>query len=302
MLSRTLIVCLINILLLALPARVLADIRAVFYYPWFPETENWASKYEPSLGYYKSDNLTVIATHIRMIESAGFDVAIASWWGPMTLTDKRIARILEMTLALQSKLKWALYHEAESLGDPSRSAIGSDLTYIAERYGSNRAFLRVDDRPVIFVYAAANDACDMAKRWHRAHDGFHVVLKVFKDYPNCAKQPDGWHQYGPATAIDSQGRHSVTVSPGFFKFNEDMPRLPRSAIRFRDNVRSMLKSQAEWKLIISFNEWGEGTSIEPAVEWSSRTGQGLYLDIVREEFRRRPPRLISIRQRANLIH
>jgi hypothetical protein len=42
----------------------------------------------------------------------------------------------------------------------------------------------------------------------------------------------------------------------------------------------MVKSNEDWQLITSFNEWGEGTSVEAAREWSSSSGYGTYLDVL----------------------
>lgn len=40
----------------------------------------------------------------------------------------------------------------------------------------------------------------------------------------------------------------------------------------------MVASGEPWQLVTTFNEWGEGTATEPATEWSSNSGYGLYLD------------------------
>jgi hypothetical protein len=40
----------------------------------------------------------------------------------------------------------------------------------------------------------------------------------------------------------------------------------------------MAASGAKWQLVTTFNEWGEGTSVEPAKEWASASGYGQYLD------------------------
>jgi hypothetical protein len=42
----------------------------------------------------------------------------------------------------------------------------------------------------------------------------------------------------------------------------------------------MKASQARFQLITSFNEWGEGTSVESAEEWATASGYGTYLDIL----------------------
>jgi hypothetical protein len=44
----------------------------------------------------------------------------------------------------------------------------------------------------------------------------------------------------------------------------------------------MLASNARWQLVLSFNEWPEGTSVESAREWATPSGHGAYLDVLHE--------------------
>jgi hypothetical protein len=118
----------------------------------------------------------------------------------------------------------------------------------------------------------------MADRWKQANSvGAYIVLKVFLGYRSCASQPDGWHQYAPAVADDNQAPFSFTISPGFWKVGESQ-RLARDITRWRQNIYDMIMSNAFFQLITTFNEWGEGTAVENASEWSTASGHGEYLD------------------------
>ena len=44
----------------------------------------------------------------------------------------------------------------------------------------------------------------------------------------------------------------------------------------------MVASNARWQLVLTFNEWPEGTSVESAREWASPSGYGAYLDALHE--------------------
>jgi hypothetical protein len=186
-----------------------------------------------------------------------------------------------VTRRQRSSVHWTVYVEGESLRDPSVAQIQSDLVYIRDRYASRREYLRIGGRFVVFVYAAPGDGCGMADRWTRGNTiGAYVVLKVFPGFVGCASQPDGWHQYGPAVAASDQAGYSYTVSPGFFKKGETAPRLARRPSSFAADVRQMVASGAPFQLVTTFNEWGEGTSVESAREWTSPSGYGTYLDIL----------------------
>jgi len=45
-------------------------------------------------------------------------------------------------------------------------------------------------------------------------------------------------------------------------------------------LAAMAAAPLKWKLVTTYNEWGEGTAVEPATEWASPSGFGVYLDIL----------------------
>ncbi len=260
-------------------------IRAGFFYPWFPNawTQNNIYPYtnfSPALGYYSSSDDAIIDQQLRLAAQAHLDAFISSWWGPGHHTDSALQHILERSERPGSPnpdLRWAIYYEAESYSDPSAAQIAADLQYLETNVFSHPSFLRVNGLPVVFVYASATDGTNMAARWAQAkalYPSVYVVLKVYAGYQTDPNQPDSWHQYGPAAAYDAQLPYSVSVSPGFWKVGE-APRLTRDPLRFESDIQRMVTSGATWQLVTAWNEWGEGTSIEPAVEFGTT-----YIDIL----------------------
>jgi hypothetical protein len=45
----------------------------------------------------------------------------------------------------------------------------------------------------------------------------------------------------------------------------------------------MVASKAPFQLVATFDEWGEGTSVESASEWASGSGYGAYLDALHND-------------------
>jgi hypothetical protein len=260
-------------------------VRAAFYYPWFPEA--WKQQhispytnYHPSLGYYSSSDTEMIRQHLTAMQYGGIQAGIASWWGQGTPTDTRLPTLLAATAG--NSFRWSVYYEQEGQGDPDVGALTADLTFLRDHYGGDPSFLRIDGRFVVFVYAEARDGCAMADRWQMANTVHaYVVLKVFPGYRECISQPDGWHQYGPASAASSQAGFSYTISPGFYMAGS-RPCLQRDITRWRRNIRDMVASGAPFQLVTTFNEWGEGTSVESAQEWASASGFGMYLDALHD--------------------
>jgi single-stranded DNA-binding protein len=244
-----------------------APIRAAFYYGWFPETEHWRSQYTPTAGKYDSSDPSVVSTQVRQAKAAGLNAFISSWWGQATNTDKRLPLLLD-TAAAQG-FKVMPYYEKEGFGDPSAAQLESDLGYLAAKAAVSPSWQRVGGRPVLFVYNADDTSCDVTARWAAANKSrFYLNMKVMHGYRTCAVQPDAWHQYGPASAIQSVLPWSVNVAPGFWRFDEAAPRLARNLATFKAALAEQVKSGAQWQLMTSWNEWGEGTGVESTVQFS----------------------------------
>lgn len=267
-------------------------LRGAFYYPWFPQTWKVGGEhvfYNPDLGYYSSDDQKVVDKHIDFMDYGKIEVAISSWWGIGKYTDTRFSLLLNRTKELGSSLKWAIYYEKEGFDahDTSVSALKADLEYL-KKYTGHEAFARMAGKPVIFVYNANDNTCDVANRWSQANSNgeWYVVLKVFPGYRDCSNQPDSWHQYGPGVPTSKHTGYAYGIAPGFWRADQSSPLLARDVDRWYQNVRDMVASGEPWQLIVSFNEWGEGTAVEPAKEWKSDSGYGVYLDALHSDGKR----------------
>lgn len=259
-------------------------IRAAFYYPWFPEA--WRQRglspfthFAPGPGLYSSDDPAILRRQVADMRYGRIDAGIVSWFGRDSAGDRRLALLLQA--GRDTPFRWAVYYEPEGRRDPPVAELRADLAHIAARFASDPAYLRVGRRFVVFVYGDANDGADMVRRWHEANTvGAYAVLKVFPGYRSADGAPQSWHQYSPAVPTSSQEGFSFSVSPGFWLATDDQPRLERSVARFREDVQQMTASGAPWQLITTFNEWGEGTAVEPADQWSSPSGHGAFLDVL----------------------
>ena len=262
------------------------SIRTAFYYPWFPETwrtstDQVMTNFDPVGGFYDSSDPAVIARHLDELEYAHVDVAISSWWGDDSPTGRRFEELL--AAGAGHPIRWSIYYEPEGYADPAPDEIVADLGGLLARHESDDRLFRLGGRVVVFVYGDPSDGCSTASRWAEVTRRLNVavVLKVFEAYKGCPDQPAAWHQYAPAAAADAQLPWSFSVSPGFWLAGESV-RLARDPAVFRYAVGSMVAAQPLFQMITTFNEWGEGTAVEPATEWASPSGYGVYLDILHE--------------------
>lgn len=258
-------------------------VRAAFYYPWFPEA--WKqhgfdpfTNYHPTAGFYDSGTQATLDRTFHELRYAGMNAVISSWWGPGSPTDQRMRLLLSR--AAPAGLSVAAYYEKEGTSDPSVTTLRSDLLALKKTATASPAYLRVGGKPVVFAYGDPKDRCSMARRWSAADKalGLYVVLKVFPGYRSCDAKPDAWHQYSPAVRSVAVGSDSISVSPGFWKKGDPRPRLARDPVAFDKAVAEMAASGAHFQLVTTYNEWGEGTSVEAAAEWKTANGGNPYLD------------------------
>ena len=262
------------------------SIRAAFYYPWYPET--WKgpngslfTNYTPIAGLYDSGTLATIRRHVDELVYANIDVAISSWWGPGTPTAARFETILNATTT--KRIHWSLYYEREGYANPTTDQIVSDLAPVVQAHATDSRLFRLNGRFVVFVYAGPNDNCAMASRWAKAAQqlGIYVVLKVFNGYKQ-SRVATRW--LAPVRACKQCGRPAAVELLGvaglLAVWRGRAP--PRDPTAFRNAVKAMVATKPKLQLITTFNEWGEGTAVEPTQEWPSPSGDGVYLDILHD--------------------
>jgi hypothetical protein len=275
------------------------DIVCAFFYPWYgtPQTSGawrhwqegghappstWGANYvpnfpdatwNPATQLYDSNAVDVQRWQDRDMARAGLDIAVSSWWGQGSFSDQAFAKAIYTCKSVQ----WCIYYELDSAGDPSAQAIYSDIKYVLDNYTQYRNYARIDGKWLVMVYAVRD--VDASDRWRQAKsllaaDGYDVYLNAFGDTsPTVAPDPwDAVHIYGPTSrktlttslaAVDD----SHSISPGFWRWH-DPPALVRDFNDFNAKLVDIdaERGQSRFILVETWNEWHEGSSIEPGRE------------------------------------
>lgn len=265
-------------------------VRAIHYFPWFDE--GWEgiqaqTHYTPSLGFYDQNDPDVIQTHLAAIKGAGFDALICVWRGPESgstistttfgddsyNTDPKLGVILDQ--CLQWGLKACILYEIEAYADPSAAEVEAEFDYLEANHWNHPAWLKVDDRPVVFVFTNANATNAMSQKYSDATAGFttaYVMLQTMAA-SSVTPMPDGLYRFHStrAESVDN----SYSICPGFWRGDLDDPTTTRDLATWTTNVADMVASGKDWNLVISWNEWGEGSQLESSDELGTT-----YLEVV----------------------
>ena len=291
------------------PHRVMA-----FYYTWYGTPErhgrwvHWqdvrpdehsiaSSTHYPSKGAYDSHDPAIIDYHIDLAKAHGIDTFICTWWGQDTFDDRALKTVLRR--AEQKDFSISIYWETvPGTGDDKINNAVDDLVYVLEEYGSHPAFLKVQGKPVVFVYGRVmnqvsnNEWAAIIPKAEKLHP--EVFLLIADGYsPGYARVFDGLHVYNICTAVrdkspreireyaqnsfpdavrtaKDRGKIScITIIPGYDDTKIRTPGINASRLdgqTYRVLWEQAIQADPDWVVITSWNEWHEGSEIEPSRE------------------------------------
>jgi hypothetical protein len=269
----------------AAPAAPRAEIAggsaAIFYYPWYgtPKRDggwqHWnqsghgppstiGAAYYPSRGTYSSSDPELVRAHMREIAATGIDTVIVSWWGAGSTEDTRLPLVIES--ARESGLHVAVHVEPYRGRTPADVAIqvrrlqehGVRDFYVYDSAASPDSEWAAATRSLRGVRLFANTSLVGKAR----AGGFHglytydVLVNTGSSFPRlCAQARAAGLLCAPS------------VGPGFDAFKatgEHRKRDRRDGAVYDQMWRQALRSQPDIVTVTSYNEWHEGTQIEPA--------------------------------------
>ena len=274
----------VAVLSAAVPAWGSRAVVSAFYYPWFGSSEDggyahWAqnghappediaSNYYPAYGPYSSSNSTVIATQLNEVARAGIDELAVSWWGRGSAEDALLPDILSG--ASSTGIQIAVHIEpyagrsvASVLDDASYlHSLGIRTIYVYQPFG---AVAPAD-------WAPANDALRAL--------GMTIFAQTALVGRASAGRFNGVYTYDTVTwggrelARLCGEAHAVgllcapSVGPGYDArraVGDPHVKPRRHGLTYDSMWHAAIASGADRVTITSFNEWQEGTQIEPAI-------------------------------------
>ncbi|GGO37395.1 glycoside hydrolase family 99 protein [Streptomyces lasiicapitis] len=285
----------------AAPPRAAAPSESVhlFYYPWYgtPATsgdwrhwqqgghtppEDIGADFYPSLGPYDSgDFASTVDQHMRWIQRSGAGVIVFSWWGRGGQEDRLARGVLDAAARAGIEVAWHI----EPYQGRTPASVAADVAYLNSQYGAHPAFHRSSEhggKPAFYVFESLRSTDWSALD---AVTGDNIVLAQTTDTTKIAHfsgmytydgiagaTAPGWKQAG-----DYAKAHgliwSPSVAPGYIDDRavpgNTTPTLGRAGGATYDKEWSNALDPAiggspTWVSVTSFNEWHEGSTVEPA--------------------------------------
>ena len=253
---------------------------AIFYYPWYStplRDGRWAhwyverdgqpllsTPYYPSRGLYSSSNAKVVAAQMREIRAAGVGTVVVSWWGEGSPEADRLPLVAEA--ARRFGLEVAIH--LEPYGGRTPASTAADIAELSA--GGVTDF---------YVYDADRDP---AAAWAEALAGVEGV-RIFGHTTLVGRAKaagfDGLYTYDVVTWSGALFQRLCTqahkagllcapsVGPGYdarLATRHDVVRPRLRGATYDRMWKTALRARADLVTITSYNEWQEGTQIEPA--------------------------------------
>lgn len=283
--------------------------------PGDPANPTFATHDPPLIGPYDSTDPHLIEYHVLLLKIAGIDGFVFDWYGVSDFRD--YAFIHRSTLAMIDALEGAglkfaicyedqsVKHRAEELGLTAEQVLDAgraDIGWLRDVAFQDPHYLRINGRPVLMIFGPQYFT---SEQWQELRPHSQPQNPLLFGLPHLIDEtgmdgPMGWPPvYGgreiPVTEWTdylarlsetgvARGQYIHVAFPGFHDIYEEAgvhPSYgsidPRNGDTLRETLQRALNSSAPIIQIATWNDFGEGTVIEPT------TGLGYRnLEIVQE--------------------
>ena len=265
------------------------------------ERREIASRLYPLIGPYDSNDPDTLECHVLLMKLAGIDGVMIDWYGDQDFLDYGIIHRNTQSLIRFIKkagLRYAVMYEDQTvpkliegkrLKETETIAHGKRLLeWMQTNWFRDPAYLKRDNRPVFMVFGSGYYK---GEEWERIFAALPPPPLFFTESDRRPPAVGGfsWPQPGGGTdaalrEVDGFYRLARTWKdfiPAAFPRFVDMYEAAgvhkswgtiddRDGKIYAETLERALKSDADIIQLVTWNDWGEGTIIEPSVEYGYR--------------------------------
>ncbi len=255
-----------------------------------------ASFYYPLIGPYASSDQDVIEYHLLLMKYSGIDGILIDWYGTRELWDYPANRKnTEAVVKALDKvgLDFAIVYEDQTLRENLEDAqkiiqAKADMKYLETNFFSKDNYIKIGNKPLLMVFGPQE--IKKPEDWTSVFADLKTKPEFLTLYAHSAgvanddthKNSSGEYIWVDATSMEikyaDKDKYDVFVGgayPGFDAFYKEggSGENPLAKIGYAngDTFRNLLNmakdKKADYLQLITWNDFGEGTMIEPTLEF-----------------------------------
>ncbi|MFN8467060.1 MAG: endo-1,3-alpha-glucanase family glycosylhydrolase [Caldilineaceae bacterium] len=267
-----------------------------FYYSWYDDnTWNSGQVSDTPAERYVSADRSAMGRQIDQAKAAGIDGFVVAWYGPngdTNQTEANLTALLEEAAARNFRIGILFETDSPFLG--GYDSVAGALQHALSVHANQPAYLRADGKPVIFFWRSGMyDVGTWSAIRSQVDPGYGSLwigegvdtsqLSVFDGHYLYSNT---WNPPADLTATNQKFASRVaamreatgapklwvaTVMPGYndvaIRPNSGFARGRDGGAYYAQSWQAAIASSPNWVVITSFNEWPEGTYIEPSAAY-----------------------------------
>ncbi|MEX0720988.1 MAG: glycoside hydrolase family 71/99-like protein [Balneolaceae bacterium] len=263
-----------------------------------------AAHYYPLIGPYDSRDQDVIDYHLLLMKYAGVDAVLIDWYGTHNVHDYR-PNLMNSNAFIDRVddvgLKYAIVYEeytAESVesqtGKTAIEAAREDIAYMESEYFIADEYLRINDQPLLMTFGPRYFRQE--NQWNQIFEGMNeepVFLPLWSHSGRVGNHSDGefsWVDFNSSLSeldnfYNRQAYLDVLIGSAYPRFHDYYEEggegdsygrvYSRNGETLTNTLEKARQHELQYLQLVTWNDFGEGTVIEPTVE-----DEFLFLEII----------------------
>lgn len=256
-----------------------------------------ASYYYPLIGPYHSGDKDVIENHLLLMKYAGIDGVLIDWYGTYNLNDYRmIKENTEQLIAMMDDvgMDYAIVYEDRFLGNivdaglapTTTSAAKTDLAYLQNNYFGDTHYIKINDKPLLLNFGPIT--LTTPADWTNAFSNLSpkpTFLTLWNESTDAGSNASGefaWVYKNNTYLTDFYSNNlpnlQIAFGSAYPGFNDYYAQggggaslgwtIAHNNGATLDETLALSKTaNVDYLQLITWNDFGEGTMIEPTVEF-----------------------------------
>ena len=247
-----------------------------------------AAHYYPQTGPYASGDENMLYYQLLLMKYSGIDGVMVDWYGVQS--DNTVAKHKSNTEVLAKVvaavgLKMAIVYEDSPLASAA-DKVGQarqDMRYLSQTFVNKSYYVRVDNKPLLLVFGPQQLL--KAKDWYRTFSVLSTkpMFLCLNGHSERVNSVEYTNAEGEFTWVNPTPDYSVVkrfkmyvagAMPGFHDFYKEggagegyATYDAENGELFKRQLNAAKQANMKWLQISTWNDYGEGTTIEPTLEY-----------------------------------